>query len=137
MEEGLAGVEDAPDHMSWRTTTRKVGSGGQREQSPPTPQIDLCMGSGQRDRESLEGRQHLLTSAGPRQAQIRVRGGIQIVVAELHLSGWLETRVMLNKPFRRVEEFTAEPDWTRTRIVGVTSDPPKTGLPVDTFHAVS
>jgi cytochrome P450 len=127
MEEGLR--VETPLTMVMRTTTEEVEIGGKT--IPANTQIDLCMGSANRD-ESRWTDSNTFDIRRPRQAHIAFAGGIHMCLG-MHLAR-LETRVMLNSLLDRVENLTLEPD-DETRIVGVTFRSPNS-LPV-TFNAVS
>jgi cytochrome P450 len=122
MEEGLR--VETPLTMVMRTTTQEVEIGG-------NAQIDLCMGSANRD-ESRWQDANTFDILRPRQAHIAFAGGIHMCLG-MHLAR-LETRVMLNSLLDRVENLTLEPD-DDTRIVGVTFRSPNS-LPV-TFTPAS
>ena len=127
MEEGLR--VETPLTMVMRTTTEEVEIGGKT--IPAHSQIDLCMGSANRD-ESRWKDANTFDIRRPRQAHIAFAGGIHMCLG-MHLAR-LETRVMLNSLLDRVENLTLEPD-DETRIVGVTFRSPNS-LPV-TFTPVS
>jgi cytochrome P450 len=127
MEEGLR--VETPLTMVMRTTTEEVEIGGKT--IPANTQIDLCMGSANRD-ESRWTDPNTFDIRRPRQAHIAFAGGIHMCLG-MHLAR-LETRVMLNSLLDRVENLTLEPD-DETRIVGVTFRSPNS-LPV-TFTPVS
>ena len=98
---------------------------------PANAQIDLCMGSANRD-ESRWTDANTFDIRRPRQAHIAFAGGIHMCLG-MHLAR-LETRVMLNSLLDRVENLALMPD-DDTRIVGVTFRSPNK-LPV-TFTPVS
>jgi len=127
IEEGLR--VETPLTMVMRTTTREVEIGGKT--IPANAQIDLCMGSANRD-ESRWPDANTFDINRPRQAHIAFAGGIHMCLG-MHLAR-LETRVMLNSLLDRVENLRLEPD-DETRIVGVTFRSPNS-LPV-TFTPVS
>jgi cytochrome P450 len=127
MEEGLR--VETPLTMVMRTTTEEVEIGGKT--IPAHSQIDLCMGSANRD-ESRWKDANTFDIRRQRQAHIAFAGGIHMCLG-MHLAR-LETRVMLNSLLDRVENLTLEPD-DETRIVGVTFRSPNS-LPV-TFTPVS
>ena len=127
MEEGLR--VETPLTMVMRTTTRDVEISGTA--IPAGAQIDLCMGSANRD-ESRWKDANTFDIRRPRQAHIAFAGGIHMCLG-MHLAR-LETRVMLDSLLDRVENLRLEPD-DETRIVGVTFRSPNS-LPV-TFTPVS
>jgi cytochrome P450 len=127
MEEGLR--VETPLTMVMRTTTRDVEISGTA--IPAGAQIDLCMGSANRD-ESRWKDANTFDIHRPRQAHIAFAGGIHMCLG-MHLAR-LETRVMLDSLLDRVENLRLEPD-DETRIVGVTFRSPNS-LPV-TFTPVS
>jgi cytochrome P450 len=127
MEEGLR--VETPLTMVMRTTTRDVEISGTT--IPAGAQIDLCMGSANRD-ESRWKDADTFDILRPRQAHIAFAGGIHMCLG-MHLAR-LETRVMLDSLLDRVDKLTLEPD-DETRIVGVTFRSPNS-LPV-TFTPVS
>jgi cytochrome P450 len=127
MEEGLR--VETPLTMVMRTTTRDVEISGTT--IPANAQIDLCMGSANRD-ESRWKHANTFDILRPRQAHIAFAGGIHMCLG-MHLAR-LETRVMLDSLLDRVDNLRLEPD-DETRIVGVTFRSPNS-LPV-TFTPVS
>jgi cytochrome P450 len=112
MEEGLR--VETPLTMVMRTTTEDVEIGGKT--IPANAQIDLCMGSANRD-ESRWADPDTFDIQRPRQAHIAFAGGIHMCLG-MHLAR-LETRVMLNSLLDRVEDLALDPD-QEARIVGVT-----------------
>ncbi|HET7075257.1 MAG TPA: cytochrome P450 [Mycobacterium sp.] len=131
IEEGLR--FETPLTMVMRTTTHEVEIGGKT--IPPDAQIDMCMGSANRDErrwtdpETFDIRRR-------RQAHIAFAGGIHMCLG-MHLAR-LETRVMLNSLFDRVTDLAFAPDdgtGEESKIVGLTFRSPNK-LPV-TFAPVA
>jgi cytochrome P450 len=98
IEEGLR--FETPLTMVTRTTTDEVEIGGKT--IPPDAQIDLCMGSANRD-ESRWTDASTFDIRRPRQAHIAFAGGIHMCLG-MHLAR-METRVMLNSLFDRVRDL--------------------------------
>lgn len=125
IEEGLR--FETPLTMVTRTTTEEVQIGGKT--IPPDAQIDMCMGSANRD-ESRWTDPDRFDIRRPRQAHIAFAGGIHMCLG-MHLAR-LETRVMLNSLFDRVSNLAFRPDdgtGAQSRIVGLTFRSPNK-LPV-------
>ncbi|OSC41558.1 cytochrome P450 [Mycobacterium decipiens] len=125
IEEGLR--FETPLTMVPRTTTQEVEMGGRT--ILPDAQIDLCMGSANRD-ESRWTDANTFNIRRPRQAHIAFAGGIHMCLG-MHLAR-LETRVMLNSLFDRVTDLALVPDdgtGAEARIVGLTFRSPNK-LPV-------
>ncbi len=125
IEEGLR--FETPLTMVTRTTTDEVEIGGKT--IPPDAQIDLCMGSANRD-ESRWTDANTFDIRRPRQAHIAFAGGIHMCLG-MHLAR-LETRVMLNSLFDRVANLAFVHDdatGTESKIVGLTFRSPNK-LPV-------
>src|ERR1700726_3451061 len=131
IEEGLR--VETPLTMVMRTTTEEVEIGGKT--IPANSQIDLCMGSANRD-ESRWKDANTFDIHRPRQAHIAFAGGIHMCLG-MHLAR-LETRVMLNSLLDRVTDLAFVPDdgtGVESRIGGLTFRSPKK-LPV-TFSPVA
>lgn len=102
IEEGLR--FETPPTMVMRTTTEAIELGGKT--IPAGAQIDLCMGSANRDERRW-------TDTGVfdihrlRQSHIAFAGGIHMCLG-MHLAR-LETRVMLNSLFDRVTDLALAP----------------------------
>ncbi len=131
IEEGLR--VETPLTMVMRTTTEEVEIGGKA--IPAHAQIDLCMGSANRD-EARWPDPDTFDIARPRQAHIAFAGGIHMCLG-MHLAR-LETRVMLNSLLDRVEDLALVADdgtGEDSRIVGLTFRSPNK-LPV-TFAPTS
>lgn len=125
IEEGLR--FETPLTMVMRTTTEEVEIGGKT--IPADAQIDMCMGSANRD-ESRWTDPNTFDIRRPRQAHIAFAGGIHMCLG-MHLAR-LETRVMLNSLFDRVENLAFVPDdgtGEQSKIVGLTFRSPNK-LPV-------
>lgn len=115
MEEGLR--YETPLTMVMRTTTREIELGGKT--IPAGAQIDMCMGSANRD-ETRWADPNIFDIRRPRQAHIAFAGGIHMCLG-MHLAR-LETRVMLNSLFDRVDELRFVPDdgtGVESKIVGL------------------
>jgi cytochrome P450 len=125
IEEGLR--FETPLTMVMRTTTEEVEIGGKT--IPSGAQIDMCMGSANRD-DSRWTDPNTFDIRRARQAHIAFAGGIHMCLG-MHLAR-LETRVMLNSLFDRVQDlaFVAD-DGTgeESKIVGLTFRSPNK-LPV-------
>ena len=121
IEEGLR--FETPLTMVMRTTTEEVEIGGSA--IPPDAQVDLCMGSANRD-ESRWPDGATFDIRRPRHAHIAFAGGIHMCLG-MHLAR-LETRIMLNSLFDRVANLSLVPD-EDARIVGLTFRSPNK-LPV-------
>ncbi|OBI00465.1 cytochrome P450 [Mycobacterium sp. E2733] len=125
IEEGLR--VETPLTMVMRTTTEEIEIGGKT--IPADAQIDLCMGSANRD-ETRWADPDVFDITRPRNAHIAFAGGIHMCLG-MHLAR-LETRVMLNSLFDRVKDlaFVAD-DGTgqESKIVGLTFRSPNK-LPV-------
>jgi cytochrome P450 len=131
IEEGLR--FETPLTMVMRTTTEEVEIGGKT--IPPEAQIDMCMGSANRD-ESRWTDPNTFDIRRPRQAHIAFAGGIHMCLG-MHLAR-LETRVMLNSLFDRVKDLAFVPDdgtGEESKIVGLTFRSPNK-LPVTFAPAV-
>jgi cytochrome P450 len=131
IEEGLR--VETPLTMVMRTTTKEVEIGGKT--IPAHAQIDLCMGSANRD-ESRWPDSNKFDIRRPRQAHIAFAGGIHMCLG-MHLAR-LETQVMLNSLLDRVSDLAFVPDdgtGDEARIVGLTFRSPNK-LPV-TFTPVT
>ncbi|CPR10232.1 cytochrome P450 187A4 Cyp187A4 [Mycobacterium bohemicum DSM 44277] len=118
---------ETPLTMVMRTTTEEVEVGG--KVIPADAQIDLCMGSANRD-ETRWPDPNTFDITRPRQAHIAFAGGIHMCLG-MHLAR-LETRVMLNSLFDRVDGLALLPDdgtGEESRIVGLTFRSPNK-LPV-------
>ncbi|QUR68394.1 cytochrome P450 [Mycobacterium spongiae] len=125
IEEGLR--FETPLTMVTRTTTEEVDIGGKT--IPPDAQVDLCMASANRD-ESRWTDPNTFDIRRPRQAHIAFAGGIHMCLG-MHLAR-LETRVMLNSLFDRVQDLAFVVDdgtGAESRIVGLTFRSPNK-LPV-------
>jgi cytochrome P450 len=125
IEEGLR--FETPLTMVMRTTTEEVDIGGKT--IPPDAQVDLCMGSANRD-ESRWPDANTFDILRPRHAHIAFAGGIHMCLG-MHLAR-LETRVMLNSLFDRVTDLAFVPDddtGQESKIVGLTFRSPNK-LPV-------
>ena len=125
IEEGLR--VETPLTMVTRTTTKEVEIGGKT--IPAEAQIDLCMGSANRD-ESRWTDPATFDIRRPRQAHIAFAGGIHMCLG-MHLAR-LETQVMLNSLLDRVTDLAFVPDdgtGEDSKIVGVTFRSPNK-LPV-------
>ncbi|MBV9350377.1 MAG: cytochrome P450 [Mycobacterium sp.] len=125
IEEGLR--FETPLTMVMRTTTEEVDIGGKA--IPPDAQVDLCMGSANRD-ESRWPDANTFDILRPRHAHIAFAGGIHMCLG-MHLAR-LETRVMLNSLFDRVTDLAFVPDddtGQESKIVGLTFRSPNK-LPV-------
>ncbi|MEB3981035.1 cytochrome P450 [Mycobacterium sp. 663a-19] len=125
IEEGLR--YETPLTMVMRTTTEEIEIGGKA--IPADAQIDMCMGSANRD-ESRWTDPNTFDIRRPRQAHIAFAGGIHMCLG-MHLAR-LETRVMLNSLFDRVEDLALVPDdgtGVESKIVGLTFRSPNK-LPV-------
>lgn len=115
MEEGLR--YETPLTMVMRTTTREIEFGGKT--IPADAQIDMCMGSANRD-ETRWTDPNTFDIKRPRQAHIAFAGGIHMCLG-MHLAR-LETRVMLNSLFDRVDNLKFAPDdgtGVDSKIVGL------------------
>lgn len=131
MEEGLR--YETPLTMVMRTTTREIELGGKT--IPAGAQIDMCMGSANRD-ETRWSEPNSFDIRRPRQAHIAFAGGIHMCLG-MHLAR-LETRVMLNSLFDRVQDLRFVPDdgtGVESKIVGLVFRSPNK-LPV-TFSPAS
>ncbi|OBB99067.1 cytochrome P450 [Mycobacterium sp. 852002-40037_SCH5390672] len=116
IEEGLR--FETPLTMVMRTTTEEVEIGGKT--IPAEAQIDMCMGSANRD-ESRWTDPNTFDIRRPRQSHIAFAGGIHMCLG-MHLAR-METRVMLNSLFDRVEHLEFVPDdgtGEESKIIGVT-----------------
>src|ERR1700721_651746 len=116
IEEGLR--VETPLTMVMRTTTQEIEIGGKT--IPADAQIDLCMGSANRD-ESRWKDANTFDIHRPRQAHIAFAGGIHMCLG-MHLAR-METRVMLSSLLDRVNDLAfAHDDGTgeESKIVGVT-----------------
>jgi len=125
IEEGLR--FETPLTTVMRTTTEDVEIGG--ETIPAGAQIDMCMGSANRD-DSRWTDPNTFDIRRPRQAHIAFAGGIHMCLG-MHLAR-LETRVMLNSLFDRVKDLAFVPDdatGAESKIVGLTFRSPNK-LPV-------
>lgn len=125
IEEGLR--VETPLTMVMRTTTGDVEIGGKT--IPADAQIDLCMGSANRD-ETRWTDPDTFDIRRPRHAHIAFAGGIHMCLG-MHLAR-LETRVMLNSLLDRITDLTFVPDdgtGEESRIVGLTFRSPNK-LPV-------
>lgn len=125
IEEGLR--FETPLTTVMRTTTEEVEIGGKT--IPANAQIDMCMGSANRD-ETRWTDADTFDICRPRQAHIAFAGGIHMCLG-MHLAR-LETRVMLNSLFDRVEDLAFVPDdgtGVESKIVGLTFRSPNK-LPV-------
>ncbi len=125
IEEGLR--FETPLTMVIRTTTEDIELGGKT--IPADSQIDLCMGSANRD-ESRWTDANAFDIRRPRQSHIAFAGGIHMCLG-MHLAR-LETRVMLNSLFDRVRDLAFVADdgiGEEPRIVGLTFRSPNK-LPV-------
>lgn len=115
MEEGLR--YETPLTMVMRTTTREIELGGKT--IPAGAQIDMCMGSANRD-ETRWTDPNIFDIRRPRQGHIAFAGGIHMCLG-MHLAR-LETRVMLNSLFDRVDDLRFVPDdgtGVESKIVGL------------------
>lgn len=115
MEEGLR--YETPLTMVMRTTTKEIEFGGKT--IPADAQIDMCMGSANRD-EARWTDPNTFDIRRPRQAHIAFAGGIHMCLG-MHLAR-LETRVMLNSLFDRVQDLKFVPDdgtGVESKIVGL------------------
>lgn len=115
MEEGLR--YETPLTMVMRTTTREIELGGKT--IPAGAQIDMCMGSANRD-ETRWTDPNIFDIRRPRQAHIAFAGGIHMCLG-MHLAR-LETRVMLNSLFDRVDDLrfvTDDGTGVGSKIVGL------------------
>lgn len=115
MEEGLR--YETPLTMVMRTTTREIELGGKT--IPAGAQIDMCMGSANRD-ETRWTDPNIFDIRRPRQGHIAFAGGIHMCLG-MHLAR-LETRVMLNSLFDRVDGLRFVPDdgtGVESKIVGL------------------
>ncbi|WP_343710501.1 cytochrome P450 [Mycobacterium sp.] len=126
IEEGLR--VETPLTTVLRTTTEDVEMGGRTISAGA--QVGVCMGSANRD-ESRWTDPNTFDIRRPRQAHIAFAGGIHMCLG-MHLAR-LETRVMLNSLFDRVENLALCDD--EAKIVGLTFRSPNK-LPV-TFTPVS
>ncbi|WP_343602612.1 cytochrome P450 [Mycobacterium sp.] len=126
IEEGLR--VETPLTTVLRTTTEDVEMGGRTISAGA--QVGVCMGSANRD-ESRWTDPNTFDIRRPRQAHIAFAGGIHMCLG-MHLAR-LETRVMLNSLFDRVENLALCDD--DAKIVGLTFRSPNK-LPV-TFTPVS
>jgi cytochrome P450 len=125
IEEGLR--FETPLTMVMRTATEDVEMGGKT--IPADAQIDMCMGSANRDRSRWTD-PNTFNIARPRQAHIAFAGGIHMCLG-MHLAR-LETRVMLNSLFDRVKDLAFVADdgtGVEAKIVGLTFRSPNK-LPV-------
>ncbi len=115
MEEGLR--YETPLTMVMRTTTREIELGGKT--IPAGAQIDMCMGSANRD-ETRWTDPNIFDIRRLRQGHIAFAGGIHMCLG-MHLAR-LETRVMLNSLFDRVDDLRFVPDdgtGVESKIVGL------------------
>jgi cytochrome P450 len=131
IEEGLR--YETPLVMVMRTTTEDVEVGGHT--IPANAQIDLCMGSANRD-ESRWDNANTFDIGRARQAHISFAGGIHMCLG-MHLAR-METRVMLNSLLDRVPDLALIADdgtGEESKIVGPIFRSPNK-LPV-TFTPVS
>jgi cytochrome P450 len=115
IEEGLR--FETPLTSVTRTTTQEIEIGGKT--IPPDAQIDMCMGSANRD-ETRWTNPDTFDVRRPRQAHIAFAGGIHMCLG-MHLAR-LETRVMLNSLFDRVKDLAIVPDdgtGEESKIVGL------------------
>ncbi|OBG97589.1 cytochrome [Mycobacterium sp. E3251] len=125
IEEGLR--VETPLTMVMRTTTEEVEIGGKT--IPADAQIDLCMGSANRD-DTRWADPDVFDITRPRNAHIAFAGGIHMCLG-MHLAR-LETRVMLNSLFDRVKDLALVADdgtGVESKIIGVTFRSPNK-LPV-------
>ncbi|CAM3028671.1 cytochrome P450 [Mycobacterium intermedium] len=125
IEEGLR--FETPLTMVTRTTTQDVEIGGKT--IPEGAQVDMCMGSANRD-ETRWTDPNTFDIRRPRQAHISFAGGIHMCLG-MHLAR-METRVMLNSLFDRVQDLTFVADdgtGVESKIVGLTFRSPNK-LPV-------
>lgn len=106
-----------------RNTTEDVEMRGTT--IPAGAQVDLCMGSANHD-ESRWSDPEVFDIHRPRQAHLSFGAGIHMCLG-MHLAR-LETQVMLNSVFDRVNDLALEPDGG-AKIVGVTFRSPNK-LPV-------
>ncbi|OBI38006.1 cytochrome P450 [Mycobacterium sp. E2238] len=131
IEEGLR--VETPLTMVMRTTTEEIEIGGKT--IPADAQIDLCMGSANRD-DTRWADPDVFDITRPRNAHIAFAGGIHMCLG-MHLAR-LETRVMLNSLFDRVKDLAFVADdgtGVESKIIGVTFRSPNK-LPV-TFSPVA
>ncbi len=131
IEEGLR--YETPLTMVMRTTTEEVEVSGHT--IPANAQIDLCMGSANRD-ESRWHDANTFDIRRPRQAHISFAGGIHMCLG-MHLAR-METRVMLNSLLDRAANLALMTDdgtGEESKIVGLTFRSPNK-LPV-TFTPAS
>lgn len=126
-EEGLR--YETPLTTVVRTTTEDVEIGGKT--IPSGAQVDLCMGSANRDETRWNG-PDTFDIRRPRQAHMSFAAGIHMCLG-MHLAR-LETQVMLNSLFDRVTDLALDPD-SDANIVGLTFRSPNR-LPV-TFTPAS
>jgi len=129
IEEGLR--VETPLTMVMRTTTEEIEIGGKT--IPADAQVDMCMGSANRD-ESRWSDPNTFNINRSRQAHIAFAGGIHMCLG-MHLAR-METRVMLNSLFDRLEGLKFAPDdgtGLDSKIVGLIFRSPNK-LPV-TFSA--
>src|SRR6201997_4982106 len=98
IEEGLR--FETPLTMVMRSTTEDVEMGGKT--IPADAQVDMCMGSANRDGNRWTD-PNKFDIRRARQAHIAFAGGIHMCLG-MHLAR-LETRVMLNSLFDRIEDL--------------------------------
>ncbi|ORB83320.1 cytochrome P450 [Mycobacterium kansasii] len=125
IEEGLR--VETPLTMVMRTTTEDVEIGGKT--IPAAAQVDLCIGSANHDETRWPGPDNFDIRRS-RHAHIAFAGGIHMCLG-MHLAR-LETRVMLNSLFDRVNDLNFVSDdgsGEESRIVGLTFRSPNK-LPV-------
>lgn len=125
IEEGLR--VETPLTMVMRTTTEDVEIGGKT--IPAAAQVDLCIGSANHDETRWPG-PDTFDIRRSRHAHIAFAGGIHMCLG-MHLAR-LETRVMLNSLFDRVNDLNFVSDdgsGEESRIVGLTFRSPNK-LPV-------
>jgi cytochrome P450 len=127
IEEGIR--FETPLVLVARNTTRDVEMHGVT--IPEGAQINVCMGSANRDEKRWE-RADVFDIRRPRRAHISFAGGIHSCLG-MHLAR-VETKAMLTSLFDRVTDLRLRPD-EDTKIVGMPFRSPK-HLPV-TFRAAS
>ncbi|GAC1407002.1 MAG: cytochrome P450 [Mycobacterium sp.] len=127
IEEGIR--YETPLVLVARNTTRDVEMHGMT--IPEGAQVNLCMGSANRDEKRWEN-PDVFDIHRPRRAHISFAGGIHSCLG-MHLAR-VETRAMLNSLFDRVTDFALIAD-EDTKITGMPFRSPK-HLPV-TFRPVS
>jgi cytochrome P450 len=127
IEEGIR--YETPLVLVARNTTRDVEMHGMT--IPAGAQVNLCMGSANRDENRWEN-PDVFDIRRPRRAHISFAGGIHSCLG-MHLAR-VETKAMLNSLFDRVTDIELVPD-DDTKIVGMPFRSPK-HLPV-TFRPVA